>query len=109
MLRARAHRSREIPQIASTANTSLNKSEKAAARKLTKRVLENQMRLKMRSLWDEVLEAEQGIDEGDPGALDQFIYAAGTMIENFRLARSNFSKSRVSRILRVGKLIGRAL
>lgn len=63
---------------------------------MTKAVLEEQMKLKMQSLWEEVQEAEAGIAEGDMGALERFIYAAGTMVENYRLARSNFTKSRVS-------------
>lgn len=50
----------------------------------------------MQILWSEVQAAEEGIEEGDLGALDRFIYAAGTMIENFRLAKSNFNKNRVS-------------
>lgn len=54
------------------------------------------MRSTMESLWEEVKEAEAGIEEGDVGALDQFIQAAGTMIENFRLAKGNFTKTRVS-------------
>lgn len=73
-----------------------SKSEKAGQRRLTKAVLEEQMKLKMQSLWEEVQEAEAGIAEGDMGALERFIYAAGTMVENYRLARSNFTKSRVS-------------
>lgn len=50
----------------------------------------------MASLWDEVQEAEQGINEGEPWALDKFIQSAGTMVETFRLAKSNFTKNRVS-------------
>ncbi len=77
-------------------NSRTSKAEKAAARTLNKRVLEDQMRSKMEESWAEVKSAEEGIDEGDLGALDRFIYAAGTMIENFRLAKSNFTKNRVS-------------
>lgn len=73
-----------------------SKAEKAAARKLNKRVLEDQMRGRMQGLWADVVSAEDGIGNGEPGALDKFIYSAGTMIETFRLAKSNFGKNRVS-------------
>lgn len=63
--------------------------------RLTKRVLENQATATMASLWEEVQEAEQGINEGEPWALDKFIHSAGTMVETFRLAKSNFTKNRV--------------
>lgn len=49
----------------------------------------------MASLWEEVQEAERGINEGEPWALDKFIHSAGTMVETFRLAKSNFTKNRV--------------
>lgn len=52
----------------------------------------------MASLWEEVQEAEQGINDGEPWALDKFIHSAGTMVETFRLAKSNFTKNRVSLI-----------
>jgi general transcription factor 3C polypeptide 3 (transcription factor C subunit 4) len=53
------------------------------------------MKQKMHALWDEVRTAEEAIGEGVHGALERFILAAGTMVENFRLARSNFDKNRV--------------
>ena len=62
------------------------------------------MRIKMQSLWNEVQEAEVAIDSGDAGALDRFILAAGTMIENLRLAKHNFGKDRVSRSSKPGSL-----
>ena len=95
VLRARARRERDQPEQTTVGARSISKSEKAAAQKLTKRVLEDQMRLKMQSLWLDVQAAEVGIDEGKQGALDRLIYAAGTMIENFRLAKGNFNKNRV--------------
>jgi general transcription factor 3C polypeptide 3 (transcription factor C subunit 4) len=54
------------------------------------------MRGRMQGLWADVVSAEEGIGNGEPGALDKFIYSAGTMIETFRLAKSNFGKNRVS-------------
>jgi hypothetical protein len=90
VLRARALTQRQPPP-----EKNLSKSEKAANRKLTKRVLEDQLRTKMNDLWREVQEAEAGIEAGDAGALDRFIGAAGVMIENFRLAKANFGKHRV--------------
>lgn len=61
-----------------------------------KRVLEAQAAYSMQGLWEDVQKAEDGINNGDPWALDKFIHAAGTMIETFRLAKSNFTKNRVS-------------
>jgi general transcription factor 3C polypeptide 3 (transcription factor C subunit 4) len=72
------------------------KADRVASQHLNKQVLENQMRQKMQEMWEEVQDAEAALAEGNNGALDRFIYAAGTMIENFRLARSNFTKNRVS-------------
>lgn len=74
----------------------MTKADKTASQKLNKKILEEQMKQKMRQMWEEVQEAEAGIAEGDLGALDRFIFAAGTMIENFRFAKSNFRKNRVS-------------
>lgn len=74
----------------------MTKVEKAGERTLTKRVLEDQMRTRMQELWEQVQTAEAEIQEGHPTALDRFIEAAGTMVENFRLAKSNFGKNRVS-------------
>jgi general transcription factor 3C polypeptide 3 (transcription factor C subunit 4) len=54
------------------------------------------MREQMHAFWDDIQQAEAALEEGEPGALDRFMYAAGTMIENFRLAKSNFGKNRVS-------------
>lgn len=74
------------------------KREKTVKRGLTKRILEDQMRQRMTELWEEVQAAEAAIDGGGDGfsvALDRFIAAAGTMVENFRLARGNFGKNRV--------------
>lgn len=70
------------------------KGEKGA--RLNKRVLETQAAYTMQGLWEDVQKAEDGINNGDPWALDKFIHAAGTMIETFRLAKSNFTKNRVS-------------
>nr|XP_018265461.1 uncharacterized protein I303_01827 [Kwoniella dejecticola CBS 10117]OBR87619.1 hypothetical protein I303_01827 [Kwoniella dejecticola CBS 10117] len=87
-----------------TSTASYTRAEKAANKKLTKRILEDQMRSQMQNLWKDVQDAEKGIEEGDIGALDRFISAAGTMIENYRLNRGNFSKSRgVVRILKSRK------
>lgn len=72
-------------------------AERDAERRLTKAVLADQMKQKMQALWDEVRMAEEAIGEGVDGALERFILAAGTMVENFRLARSNFDKTRVRR------------
>lgn len=68
----------------------------SSEQRLTKRVLENQATATMASLWEEVQEAEQGINDGEPWTLDKFIQSAGTMVETFRLAKSNFTKNRVS-------------
>jgi general transcription factor 3C polypeptide 3 (transcription factor C subunit 4) len=73
----------------------MTKADQAGQRKLTRAALENQMRLQMQELWAEVQVAEVEISEGKVGALDAFIQAAGTMVENFRLARNNFLKNRV--------------
>lgn len=76
------------------------KRETTAARGLTKRILENQMQQRMKELWEEVQAAEAVIDAGGEGftmALDRFIAAAGTMVENFRMARGNFGRNRVRR------------
>ncbi|WWC67957.1 uncharacterized protein I206_101876 [Kwoniella pini CBS 10737] len=87
-----------------TPSDSYTKAEKAAKKKLTKRILEDQMRSQMQNLWKDVQDAEKGIEEGDIGALDRFISAAGTMIENYRMNRGNFSKSRgVVRIIKSRK------
>ena len=74
----------------------MSRTEKATHRTLTKRMLEDQMRQKMVSLWQEVLAAEKALDEGDVGALDAFILAAGTMIDNHRMAKQMFTRHRVS-------------
>ncbi|WWD21507.1 hypothetical protein CI109_105993 [Kwoniella shandongensis] len=108
VIRTRAHREKDsITQQRSqqyhqsSQEPSLTKSERAANKKLTKRVLEDQMRSQMQSLWQDVQESEAGTERGDVGALDQFIQAAGTMIENYRLNRGNFTKSRgVVRVLK---------
>jgi general transcription factor 3C polypeptide 3 (transcription factor C subunit 4) len=98
VLRARAQREREAPTPAAGTQKTTSKAEKKASRKLAKRVLEDQLRAKMQQLWEEVREAEAGIESGDAGALDRFVGAAGLMIENFRLAKHNFGKNRVSRV-----------
>jgi len=49
----------------------------------------------MVSLWEEVLDAERMLDDGDVGALDMFIQAAGTMIDNHRMAKHMFTRHRV--------------
>jgi hypothetical protein len=59
-------------------------------------MLEDQMRQKRVSLWQEVLEAEKALDEGDVDALGWFIEAAGTMIDNHRMAKHMFGRHRVS-------------
>lgn len=71
---------------------------KGKAGRMNKRVLETQAAHTMQGLWEDVQKAEDGINNGDPWALDKFIHSAGTMIETFRLAKSNFTKNRVSRI-----------
>lgn len=77
-----------------------SKGERASVQRLNKRVLEAQAASTMNSLWDDVQIAEEGINDGEPWALDKFIHAAGTMIETFRLAKSNFTKNRVCYLLR---------
>ncbi|KLT39056.1 TPR-like protein [Cutaneotrichosporon oleaginosum] len=69
-------------------------THKGKAGRMNKRVLETQAAYTMQGLWDDVQKAEEGINNGDPWALDKFIHSAGTMIETFRLARSNFTKNR---------------
>ena len=101
VLRLRATRERDRPKGRAAGEKSMSKSEKAGQRKLTKRIMEDQMRSTMESLWQEVQAAEAGIQENEAGALDRYIQAAGTMIENFRLAKGNFGKSRVSHIVYV--------
>lgn len=58
-------------------------------------MLEDQMRQKMVSLWQEVLAAETALDEGDVDALGGFIESAGTMIDNHRMAKHMFTRHRV--------------
>lgn len=70
----------------------------APAGRMGKKAYEEQMRDQMQQLWNDVCVAEEGIDSGDLGALDTFIQAAGTMIENYRMAKGNFTKSRVSAV-----------
>jgi len=53
------------------------------------------MRQTMVSLWQEVLQAEERLEEGDVGALDEFINSAGTMIDNHRMAKHMFTRHRV--------------
>jgi general transcription factor 3C polypeptide 3 (transcription factor C subunit 4) len=65
-----------------------------AAQRLNKRVLEAQASTTMKGLWQDVREAEEGINNGEAWALDKFIHSAGTMIETYRLAKSNFTKNR---------------
>ncbi|KAK8847416.1 hypothetical protein IAR55_005274 [Kwoniella newhampshirensis] len=117
VIRTRAHRekdtnaqqrSRQQPQEEQQPQpqqTTLTKSERAANKKLTKRVLEDQMRSQMQNLWQDVQDSELGTEQGDVGALDRFIQAAGTMIENYRLNKGNFTKSRgVVRVLKRRKV-----
>jgi general transcription factor 3C polypeptide 3 (transcription factor C subunit 4) len=91
VLRARAHHTKDRAD-----RLGRPRADYDPETRLTKRTLEEQMAEQMHSLWADVQEAEVGIDNGDLGALEQFIYAAGTMIENYRLARGNFNKSRVN-------------
>jgi hypothetical protein len=81
---------------ASRSQPRVSKADKNAERSLTKRVLEDQMRQKMVALWQEVLTAERLLEEGDVGALDEFIHSAGTMIDNHRMAKHMFTRHRVS-------------
>lgn len=53
------------------------------------------MRQKMVALWEDVNDAEASLELQEAGALDRFIYCAGTLVENHRLARRMFSKDRV--------------
>lgn len=53
------------------------------------------MRSTMVSLWEEVLDAERMLDDGDVGALEMFIQAAGTMIDNHRMAKHMFKRDKV--------------
>jgi len=54
------------------------------------------MRQKMVALWQEVLDAERSLEEGDVDALEVFIHSAGTMIDNHRMAKHMFTRHRVS-------------
>jgi len=74
----------------------ISRAEREGEKRLTKAVLADQMKQKMQLLWEEVQAAEAEIGEGVAGALDRFISAGGTMVENFRMARSNFGKNKVS-------------
>nr|XP_019047149.1 hypothetical protein I302_03756 [Kwoniella bestiolae CBS 10118]OCF26079.1 hypothetical protein I302_03756 [Kwoniella bestiolae CBS 10118] len=109
VIRTRAHREKDKhsirrPSAYMIEDDNATRAEKSANKKLTKRILEDQMRSQMQNLWQDVQDAEKGIEEGDIGALDRFISAAGTMIENYRLNRGNFTKSRgVVRIIRSRK------
>ncbi|ODO08005.1 hypothetical protein I350_03588 [Cryptococcus amylolentus CBS 6273] len=72
--------------------------------KVSKRVLEDQMRSQMQSLWLDVQAAERGTMEGEEGAVDRFVEAAGVLVENYRMDRSNFGKNRgVVRVLKSKK------
>jgi general transcription factor 3C polypeptide 3 (transcription factor C subunit 4) len=84
-----------------------SKADKAATQTLNKRILEQQMSTTMQELWQQVQSAEQGItsDPAEEGALDRFVMAAGTMIENYRLARSNFTKGRVRDSVDAAKIL----
>ena len=73
----------------------VSRTDRTAHRVFTKRMLEDQMRQKMVSLWQEVLEAEKALDDGDVDALGAFISAAGTMIDNHRMAKHMFTRHRV--------------
>ncbi|OCF58798.1 hypothetical protein L486_03288 [Kwoniella mangroviensis CBS 10435] len=109
IIRSRAHREKDKhsirrPSAYMIEDDQATRAERSANKKLTKRILEDQMRSQMQNLWKDVQDAERGIEEGDIGALDRFISAAGTMIENYRLNRGNFSKSRgVVRVLKSRK------
>jgi general transcription factor 3C polypeptide 3 (transcription factor C subunit 4) len=80
-----------------------SKADRSATQTLNKRILEQQMSDTMQDLWRQVQSAEEGITSDPPeeGALDRFVMAAGTMIENYRLARSNFTKGRVGSFSRI--------
>lgn len=64
--------------------------------RVSKRMLEEQLRSQMQNLWADVQEAERGTMEGEEGALERFVESAGLLIENYRMDRSNFTKNRVS-------------
>lgn len=72
------------------------KSKRSAGHRLNKKVLEAQAAVTMNSLWQDVQKSEAELNNGNQWALEQFIQAAGTMIETFRLAKNNFSRTRVS-------------
>jgi general transcription factor 3C polypeptide 3 (transcription factor C subunit 4) len=97
VLRLRAQNDQPIKGRGPSREEQGTKADKIASRKLNKRVLEDQMKSAMQGLWEQVQAAEQGIEAVPPevGALDRFIMSAGTMVENFRLAKGNFSKGRV--------------
>jgi hypothetical protein len=71
------------------------KNERIANAKLNKQLMQSQAQGTMERLWTDARSAEAGIEAGEPGALDLFVDAAGTMIETYRLARGNFGKNRV--------------
>ncbi|EIW71252.1 hypothetical protein TREMEDRAFT_27203, partial [Tremella mesenterica DSM 1558] len=71
-----------------------SKGDRSAEGMFTRRMLEEEMHSLMQSLWKDVQAAEEGIANGEVGALDKFVYAAETMVENFRVARNNFGKNR---------------
>lgn len=73
------------------------RGEALAQQKLNKSILEDQMRQKMTSMWESAREAEEGINDGRIGALEEYMRVAGTMVETFRLAKRNFGKGRVSK------------
>ncbi|KIY33595.1 general transcription factor 3C polypeptide 3 (transcription factor C subunit 4) [Cryptococcus gattii E566] len=62
--------------------------------RISKRMLEEQLRSQMQNLWADVQDAERGTMEGEEGALERFVESAGLLIENYRMDRSNFTKNR---------------
>ncbi|KAK4684844.1 general transcription factor 3C polypeptide 3 (transcription factor C subunit 4), partial [Tremellales sp. Uapishka_1] len=110
VLKGRSHREKkDKDKDKDTLTTRLSKAERQATQKLTKRVLESRAEETMSSLWLDVKTAEAGIESGDLGALDNFLHAAGTMIETYRLAKSNFGKSRgISRVVKRRKHVAGA-
>ncbi|WVN89418.1 uncharacterized protein L203_104641 [Cryptococcus depauperatus CBS 7841] len=72
--------------------------------KISRRTLEDQMKSQMHNLWLDVQDAERRTMQGEEGALDRFVESAGVLVENYRMDRSNFSKSRgIVRILKEKK------
>ncbi|WVQ83249.1 hypothetical protein IAT38_005388 [Cryptococcus sp. DSM 104549] len=125
IIRTRAHANKDATRVSRTGTTAPfaapgpdgePTTEPGAGGRLSSRALAGQTRVEMRELYAIVQDAERGIDEQEPGAVESYVDNAALMIEYFRLNKGNFTKSRgVVRILRSRKskrkddVLGRAL